>query len=45
MSDNAKLSLGVLAFLVADLALIAGMYVHGKMHLINTLKAALSYYQ
>ena len=45
MSDNAKLSIGVLLFFVADLALIAGMYVHGKMHLINTLKAAIAYYQ
>ena len=45
MSDNAKLSLSVLLFFVADLALIAGMYFHGKMHLINTLKAAISYYQ
>ena len=45
MSDNAKLSLGLLAFFIADLALIAGMYVHGKMHLIKTLQAAISIYQ
>lgn len=42
MSDHNKLTLSIVAFLLADAALIVAGYVHGNMHLLKTLKAAAS---
>ena len=42
MRSELKLTLGFVAFIIADLGLIAGMYMHGKMHLIKTLQAAIA---
>ena len=40
MSDQLKLALGFLGIILIDLCVIHAMYVHGNMHLIKTLQAA-----
>ena len=40
MSDQLKLALGFLGIILVDLCVIHAMYVHGNMHLIKTLQAA-----
>ena len=42
MTDNAKLSISLVVIFVLDLLFIYAGYVHGKMHLLNTLKAAVA---